>query len=157
MIARNPDDSISYLASENPYVDTEDNIDVESQRVVTVIREVQPDIERALILQTFAGYAKFLAGLDFCLAALTITIGKFEGMTMMICSVCGYYGAHKFNRSYIFIYIIYQYLALIGRMILLYVYYAMLTDFHITITMISIMCQMFIIFFFHRFFKMIPP
>lgn len=155
MIGRNSDDSLSYLASENPYVNTEDGI--ESQRIVRIIREVQPDIERALTLQTFAGYAKFFAGLDFCLAALTITIGKFEGMTMMICSICGYYGAHKFKRTYILLYIIYQHLVLIGRIILLYVYYKILNDFHIIITMLSIICQMFVIFFFYKFFKMIPP
>lgn len=140
-VVQNPDGQIAYLEKYNPYKSEATQTEPEGSVHVLIddqnvyISEETYNIAEEL--QSYARFIKCICLIDAFITAINIGTQYPYGIVVCIISLCGYQGAARYDKIYLYIYSGYQCIKIITK--LLYIFYIQ-TSF---ITIIFILSTMF--------------
>jgi len=125
-LALNPDGKICYLEKNNPYrtQSTQTQLaDSESVRIPNedafnfLTLEIYNDADN---LEKYSRFIRLVTLIDIIMTMLNLGLEFPYFLAVSMLSLCGYYGAVNYNRTFLFVYMVYQYLKIIAKAFFVY-------------------------------------
>jgi len=119
-VVQNPDGQIAYIEKYNMYK-TEETQTEPVHIIINTETEYIPieTHDTSEQLQKHSNFIKCICLADVLITAINIGLQYPYGIVICLISVCGYQGAVQYNKQYLIIYSIFQYIKMISKVIIM--------------------------------------